>query len=117
MLFWNEPREFYSNFVFRWTPRIVVGTAVGYYSLGAAYAFGVMAKIDAFAIPIIVGFVGYMGLGAAMPLFQWYSAWGVRIVAFSLAALIYDQSERIVLLAYRWIKGRSNEPKSTIQHI
>lgn len=114
MLFWNEPQKFFSNYLFHWTPRIVVATTAGYYSLGLAYAFGVMAQIDALAIPIIVGSVGYMGLGAAMPTFQWYSAWGVRITAFSLAAVIYDLSERIVLLAIRWIKGSPVERKSTI---
>ncbi len=91
----------FSNFAFRWTPRIVVSTVAGYYSLGVAYERGVMALIDRVAIQILLPRVGYLGLGAVMPTVQWYAAWAVRIAVTIAVALLYDLCERMLIAAYR----------------
>lgn len=72
-----------------WTPRVVVGVVGGYYGLGAAYAYGVMAAIDRIAIAILLPKVGWVGIGALMPLIQWYGAWGVRIGCVILSEVAY----------------------------
>jgi hypothetical protein len=77
------------------TPQLLVAAVAGYASLGFAYHTGVMAAIDKVAINILIKQVGYIGLGAAMPAFQWYAAWGVRIVACIVAAALYELCVRI----------------------
>lgn len=89
----------FANVVY-WTPRVIVYTAVGYYSLGYAYHYGIMAIIDKYAIKILVAHVGYIGLGATMPIVQWYAAWGVRFTASLIALKVYDYTERIVIYVY-----------------
>ena len=84
------------QFIFRWTPRAFVACIGGYYSLGVAYEYGIMASIDKIAIPIIKNHVGYIGLGAAMPTFQWYSAWAVRVSAAVTSSFLYDLTLRIL---------------------
>lgn len=64
------------RFLMTWTPRVIVAAIAGYYSLGIAYEMGIMAAIDQVAISVLKDSVGYAGLGAVMPTFQWYSAWG-----------------------------------------
>lgn len=83
------------HFALKWTPRMIVVGLAGYYSLGFAYDQGIMAAIDRQAIRILRHSMGYVGVGAFMPTFQWYSAWGVRITAAMGAALIYDLVEKI----------------------
>lgn len=78
------------QFVYTWGPRTIAAAIGGYYCLGIAYKIGLMAAIDKIAIPILVHSVGYAGLGAIMPLFQWYTAVGIRIVSAVLAAALYD---------------------------
>lgn len=90
-----------SRQVIHWTPRTCAAGAAGFYSLGIAYEKGLMAAIDRIAIQLLRYHVGYMGLGAIMPTFQWYSAWGVRLSAALLAGLAYDITERIVLYTIR----------------
>lgn len=89
-------------FTCKWTMRAGVGGFCGFYSLGFCYEYGVMAKIDAIAISVILPSIGYAGLGAFMPGFQWYSAWAVRVVAGLLGALIYDLTERACMAAFRY---------------
>lgn len=102
-------------FALRWTPRALIAGVAGYYSLGVAYDKGVMAAIDRVAIRAFRHFWGYAGIGAFMPTFQWYSAWGVRIISALAAGILYDLAERIVLAACRAIKycifGEPEEPK------
>lgn len=89
------------NVTFRWAPRAIVAGFVGYYSLGFAYERGVMAAIDRVAIPILLQTLGYAGIGAFMPTFQWYSALTVRLIAALAAGILYDLAERVVLFIYR----------------
>lgn len=90
-------------------PRVVAAAVGGYYGLGIAYATGLMARIDQIAIPIIVGQVGYLGLGGVMPQFQWYSAWAIRFGFGALAACLYDVIERIVLASCRLFAHKNQE--------
>ena len=88
------------QFALRWTPRAIVAGIAGYYSLGIAYDKGVMSQLDRIAIKVFKHTVGYSGLGAFMPTFQWYAAWGVRITAAIVAGILYDLIERIVFFVY-----------------
>ena len=90
------------QWIVTWTPRLVVGASVGYYSLGVAYDLGVMAAVDKVAIYILKNTTGYLGVGAMMPTIQWYSAWAVRSVAALAGSLLYDLGEKIVLYSYNW---------------
>ena len=101
------------RFLLTWTPRVLVAAFAGYYSLGVAYDMGIMASIDSIAIPILRDSVGYAGLGAAMPSFQWYSAWAVRTVAAAGAGLVYDLVERLVVYVYHVVQDRFFPPTST----
>ncbi len=102
-----------SQFFFKWGPRVLVAAIAGYYSSGIAYEWGIMASIDKIAIPILKNSVGYAGIGAVMPTFQWYSAWGVRTVSAAAAGLLYDLGERLVLYAYHTYQDRVYGPAST----
>lgn len=82
-------------FLITWAPRALAILVGGYYGLGLAYSCGLMAAIDKLAIAIIQQQVGYIGLGAIMPTFQWYAAWSARITFSALFALLYDTIERI----------------------
>ncbi|GAB4190078.1 MAG: hypothetical protein Tsb0015_11020 [Simkaniaceae bacterium] len=88
------------NFVITWGPRAIFAVIAGYYSLGVAYDIGLMAAIDRVAIDVLKHYIGYAGLGAAMPTFQWYSAWAVRISAAAAGGLLYDVLERISLYVF-----------------
>jgi len=89
------------QFIFKWTPRAIAAAVGGYYALGVAYHLGLMALIDRVAIAALRQVVGYAGIGAIMPTFQWYAAWGVRIAAAAGAGLIYDVVEKAVSRCYR----------------
>jgi hypothetical protein len=86
---------FYSSLI-RWPPRMVVMGLAGFYSLGIAYESGWMASIDRIAIGILRPRVGYAGLGATMPLVQWYAAWTVRILATITAGTVFYLIEKII---------------------
>lgn len=88
------------HFALKWTPRTIVACLSGYYSLGVAYEMGIMAAIDRIAIRILRHSLGYMGMAAMMPTFQWYSAWAVRISAAIAAGFIYDLIERVFKIAF-----------------
>lgn len=92
--------EAIGTFLLTWTPRALAAGIGGYYSLGLAYEYGVMASIDQVAIMIIKEWTGTVGIGAMMPTFQWYSAMGVRLVAAAMCGVIYDLIERICLYIY-----------------
>lgn len=82
----------------RWTPRILIAGAAGYYVLGYAYSEGWMAAIDQIAMKIMRYYeMGYIAIGALMPNVQWYAAWGVRITAAFVAGLAYDLMERVFI--------------------
>lgn len=91
----NITPESAKNFAVKWTPRLLVTAFVAYHILGVAYAVGLMAAIDRIAIPIIKAMVGYAGLGATMPVFQWYSALAVQVTGGVFAGIIYDQIEKV----------------------
>jgi hypothetical protein len=110
------PHDFL-QFILKWTPRTIVAGFAGYYSLGVAYEMGVMAAIDRIAIRILRHFMGYAGIGAFMPTFQWYSAWSVRIVSALGAGLLYDLTERIIRLAMTCFSSRSVESKPLFEWI
>lgn len=86
-----------------WTPRIVVGLVVGYYSLGFAYELGLMHKIDLLAMSIFKHFFGRIGVGAFMPAFQPYAAYFIRCIAALSGTLVYDRTERLALYVYHKI--------------
>jgi hypothetical protein len=94
------------TFALRWTPRAIVAGLGGYYSLGIAYDRGIMAAIDRIAIPVLRKTMGHVGMGAVMPTFQWYSAWGVRFISALGAGLLYDLAERVALGAVSCMKRR-----------
>lgn len=96
----SPPFHEWFHFALKWTPRAIVAGLAGYYCLGAAYDMGVMAAIDRIAIRILRPSLGYMGMAAFMPTFQWYSAWGVRVLSAISAGLLYDLLERIFKIAY-----------------
>lgn len=85
-------------------PRVFVIGLVGYAALGYAYELGIMAEIDRIAIPIIKSQVGYMGLGAAMPVFQWYAAWAVRITAALSAEALFELALMVAKSVYNWFR-------------
>jgi len=93
------------QFTCKLTMRAIVGGLAGFYSLGFCYEQGIMAKIDDIAISLMLPSVGYAGLGAFMPTFQWYAAWGVRITAAFLATIVYDIAERVFIAAFQYLFG------------
>lgn len=94
-----------------WTPRVVVGFVAGWYSLGFAYELGVMHKIDLLAMAIFKHFFGRAGIGAFLPVFQPYSAYGVRCIAALMGTVLYDRTEKLVCYVYRKIRHHENPPK------
>ena len=101
------------DILLKWTPRVIVCVVTGYYSLGIAYDTGLMAEIDRIAIPILKNWVGYAGLGAIMPTFQWYAAWAVRVIAAAIAGLIYDLLERLIICLINSFRGEPSSQEST----
>lgn len=85
-----------ARFFIKWTPRLIIVFLTGYYSLGIAYDTGVMAACDRVAISLLKDWFGYVGIGAMMPPFQWYSAWAFRCFAGLCAGIIYDLLERLI---------------------
>ena len=83
----------------KWTPRAIAVAFGAYYGLGIAYDLGLMAILDRFAIHILKQTVGYAGLGALMPTFQWYMAISVRCFFGLIAGLSYDLIARAIRLA------------------
>jgi hypothetical protein len=97
------------QFALKWTPRAIVAGLAGYYCLGVAYDTGLMAKIDRIAMRILRPSLGYMGMAAFMPTFQWYSAWAVRVTAALAAGLLYDLIEKVSLAVYYTFTSDPNE--------
>lgn len=98
------------HFALKWTPRAIVAGLSGYYCLGVAYDMGIMAAIDRLAIRILRPSLGYMGIAAFMPTFQWYAAWGIRTIVAIGAGLLYDLVERIL----RTVFNRYFQPKEDV---
>lgn len=96
------------QFTLKWTPRAIAAGLAGYYCLGIAYETGLMAAIDRIAMRILRPSLGYMGMAAFMPTFQWYSAWAVRVVAAIAAGLLYDLIERICRATYHAFISKSD---------
>lgn len=100
--------------ILSWGGVTLVSLYVGYHVLGVAYAWGVMAAIDRIAIPILQHFFGYAGLGAVMPVFQYYAAWGVRVIAGALAGALYLVVIRLLKAltqaVIRWARGSVQVP-------
>jgi hypothetical protein len=90
----TDRQEGVAQFLLKWTPRAIAVFVGGYYGLGIAYEFGLMAVIDRYAIQLLKHFVGYAGVGALMPTVQWHAAIGVRIGMGLGTGLIYDVIER-----------------------
>lgn len=90
------------QFALKWTPRAIVAGLAGYYCLGVAYSMGIMAAIDRIAMRILLPSLGYMGVAAFMPTFQWYSAWTVRVVIAIVAGFLYDLIERILRAVFAY---------------
>jgi hypothetical protein len=94
----------------KWTPRVIVAGFAGYYSLGYAYEMGFMHQIDLLAIAVIKRQAGgRVAIGALMPIFQPYAAWGVRLVAAGVASLTYSLVEYTVLRIYLAIYPKSGD--------
>lgn len=93
----SSPQGGIKEFIIKWTPRAAAVAIGGYYGLGIAYEWGLMASIDQFAIQVIKHFAGYAGVGALMPTAQWYAALGVRVTIGIVAGVIYDLTERAAL--------------------
>lgn len=108
--YFNQP----VTFILRWPPRVIVMSAAGFYSLGYAYEIGLMARIDREAIKILIPRVGYIGLGASMPVVQKYSAWTIRALSALLAGIVYDVSERFFCFAWKkYHKNKAEKIKKT----
>lgn len=101
-------------FIFKWPPRLIVMSAAGFYSLGYAYEIGLMARIDREAIKILIPRVGYIGLGASMPVVQKYSAWTVRALSAVAAGIVYDITERIFCFVWKKYKNSATEKKRQV---
>lgn len=84
------------DFLLKWGPRTIVAGLAGYTSLGFAYDIGLMAAIDRVAIKVFKHFAGYTGIGAFMPVFQWYAAWTIRALSAIIAGVLYDLVEKVV---------------------
>jgi hypothetical protein len=89
-----------ARFLVKWTPRAIAVGLGAYYGLGVAYGIGLMALIDKVAILILKRWVGYVGVGAAMPTFQWYASIIVRGGMALIAGALYDGGERLVRYFY-----------------
>ena len=101
----SQPRSDVRTFLIKWTPRALAVLVGGYYGLGLAYGWGVMAAVDKLAIAVLKYYVGYVGVGALMPTFQWYAAWAVRF-SFGIAlGLIYDLLEKVVKYVMHRVKN------------
>lgn len=97
------------RFALKWTPRSAVAGLAGYYCLGIAYNTGIMAAIDRLTMHILRPSMGYMGMAIFMPTFQWYSAWGVRVVSAIVSGFLYDLAEKTVCIAFRTISLKSTK--------
>jgi|GEM_PF-6142905 len=98
----------------KWTLRGVFALIAAYYALGIAYSVGLMAYLDSLAISILPHYVGYAGMGAAMPWFQWYSAWAVRGLFAIGGALLYDCIAKFATITNNCVKKAApkfNRPK------
>jgi hypothetical protein len=93
-------------FLLTWTPRILIAGIIGYYSLGIAYDWGIMAAIDRVAISILRDTVGYVGIGVFMPTIQWYAAWSVQVISAACAGLLYDLVERLTVFILSRLHNR-----------
>ncbi|MGA8163827.1 MAG: hypothetical protein WB791_02240 [Waddliaceae bacterium] len=65
-----------------------------------------MEAIDRIAILILKSSVGYAGIGAIMPTFQWYSAYAVRGIAGLSCGVCYDATKFVVTFAITRIEVR-----------
>ncbi len=97
-----------TEFFMKWTPRAISVAIGGYYGLGIAYDFGLMALIDKIAIQVIKHFSGYAGIGALMPSVQWHAAWAVRVVIGISAGALYDIIERCMKVCYAKFQAVEN---------
>jgi hypothetical protein len=98
-------QEQMTAFIMKWTPRAAVTLVSGYYGLGIAYEMGWMASVDKVSIQALKCFFGYAGVGAFMPLAQWYSAMAVRVAIGLSAGLVYDVTEKCAIWVYsKWKK-------------
>ncbi len=76
-----------------------------------------MTQISNIAIPIIRAQVGIFGLGAVMPYFQWYAAWGVRIAsAFTFTAL-FHLIQKVVIYVAGFITNHHRATQNIDQHV
>lgn len=98
------------TFALKWTPRAIAVAIGGYYGLGMAYEFGLLALVDQLAIQAIKHLAGYAGVGALMPTVQWYSAWGLRIVLGLVTGLVYDFIETKVKACWSWASEQRAVP-------
>lgn len=105
-----SPSEKITTFLIKWTPRAVVVLVAGYYGLGIAYEYGLMALVDKVSMQGLKYFFGYAGIGALMPTAQWYSAMGVRVMIGCSVGVVYDLAEKS--LKYGW--NRYYEPKAIL---
>ena len=102
--------DFFYNLVANWG-FVTVGSFVGgLYGLGFCYKLGVMARIDQIAMPILINWFGYAGLGAIMPTFQWYSAAAVRFCCAAVAGAVCLLIQKIA--CYLWGVFLRNAPRS-----
>lgn len=105
-------REKTVSFLATWGPRAIAVAVGGYYGLGLAYEWGLLALIDRAAIPLIKHVGGYAAVGAAMPTFQWYSAWAVRFAFGLLSACLYDLTVRATQSAFAHFSPPKPAPAS-----
>lgn len=94
----------FGQFTLEWAPRTIAAAAGGFYSLGVAYEYGWMAEIDKVAIRVFKARLGSVGMGAIMPTFQWYAAWGIRLTAGFATGILYDIILRICKFIYASIR-------------
>ena len=97
----------------KWTPRAIAVAVGGYYGLGIAYDWGLMALVDRVAIEVIKHFAGYAGIGAFMPTVQWHAAWVVRVFIGVSAGVIYDLIETCVKALMGIMKNHLSSVKTS----
>ena len=96
-----------TDFFVKWTPRAIAASIGGYYGLGIAYEWGLMAQIDQVAIQILKNTFGYAGIGDLMPTVQWYTASAMQVIIAIGSGFLYDLAERSAKYAYAQMNQQS----------
>ncbi len=105
-------------YVVKLTPCMVVSYYIGFWGLGYAYKHHIMMKIQMYAINFIFPYVGYLGLGAAMPWIDWIASRFIFSVCFFMGGTICLCIEKVIYCVWTCIfskKSPHNSPLSPVK--